>query len=372
MTTKAGVTTKAGAVFARLQREPQRFAFDAAVRILAHAARAPDLEGAVRFHSPPGLAFPPADILVVQPAQGGQPPAVTTPVMALTGATGVLPRYYSEVLAATLRNRSRALHDFLDMLSHRFVLHFARAGAKYRLHRATEAARLRPAERGRETLASDPMAGVLLSLSGYGTPGLVPRMEAGSDALMHYAGLLAMRPRSADRLAALASDWLGRRVEVQQFAGAWLTLPPDQRTRMPQWGAGGRRPGAFSQLGVDAAIGVRAWDVHARVILRVGPLDRDGFNALLPDRPALRRLVALIRAFLGFETGFAVNPVLAADAVPEMVLGSAAGGGGAAPTRLGWNTWLPAPGLGRAGLAADAIFEAEVVEAEAERERAGV
>lgn len=348
-------TVKPGTVLARLQREPQRFAFDAAVRVLAHAARAPDLEGAARFRSPPGLAFPPADILAVQPGRGA--PLVTTPVMALTGATGVLPRYYSEVLAVTLRNRSRAMHDFLDMLAHRFVLHFARAGSKYRLHRATELARLGVPERGREAHTGDPMAGALLALTGYGTPHLVGRNAAGSDALLHYAGLLAMRPRSADRLAALASDWLGRRVEVQQFAGAWLSLPPDQRTRMPV----GRMAGAFNRLGVDAAIGVRAWDVQARVVLRIGPLDRDGFNALLPDRPALRRLVALVRAYLGFETGFAVNPVLAQDAVPVLVLG-----GGGTPARLGWNTWFPAPGLGRRGPAAEAVFEAEVVEAEPE------
>ena len=352
---------KAGAVLARLQREPQRFAFDAAVRVLAHAARAPDLEGAMRFRSPPGLGFPSADISAVQ-FSAGVPPSVTTPVMALTGATGVLPRYYSEVLAATLRNRSRAMHEFLDLLSHRFVLHFARAGSKYRLHRASEAARLRPAEPGREALDGDPMAGVLLSLAGYGTPHLVGRMAAGSDALLHYAGLLAMRPRSADRLAALASDWLGRRVEVVQFAGAWLSLPPDQRTRMPV----GRRAGAFNRLGMDAAIGVRAWDVQARVVLRIGPLDRAAFNALLPDRPALRRLVALVRAYLGFETGFAVNPVLAENAVPALELG-----GGDAPPRLGWNTWLPAPGLGRLVPAADAVFEAEVVEAEPAGEGVG-
>lgn len=351
----------AGTVFARLQREPQRFAFDAAVRVLAHVARAPDLEGAVRFRSAPSLAFPAADILAVQPGPAGRAPLVTTPVMALTGATGVLPRYYSEILAATLRDRSRAMHDFLDMLSHRFVLHFARAGAKYRLHRASEAARLRAPAPAREATDRDPMATALLALTGYATPGLVGRMAAGPDALLHYAGLLAMRPRSADRLAALASDWLGRPVEVQQFAGAWLTLPPDQRTRMPQ----GRQPGAFNRLGVDAAIGVRAWDVQARVVLRIGPLDRGGFNALLPDRPALRQLVALVRAYLGFETGFAVNPVLAATSVPALALG-----GGEAPARLGWNTWLPAPGLGRGQAAAEAIFEAEIVEAETRREGA--
>ena len=39
-----------------------------------------------------------------------------------------------------------------------------------------------------------------------------------------------MRPRSADRLGALTSDWLGMKVEIVEFAGAWLSLPPDQRT----------------------------------------------------------------------------------------------------------------------------------------------
>ena len=36
-------------------------------------------------------------------------------VLGLTGATGTLPRYYSEVLGQSLRNRSRAMHDFFDL-----------------------------------------------------------------------------------------------------------------------------------------------------------------------------------------------------------------------------------------------------------------
>ena len=143
-----------------------------------------------------------------------------------------------------------------------------------------------------------------------------------------------------------------------QFAGAWLTLPPDQRTSLPL----GRRPGTWNRLAVDAAIGVRAWDVQARVILRVGPLDRAAFEALLPDRPGLRSpLVSLVRAYLGFETGFAINPVLAADQVPPLFLNAAAD----PPPRLGWNTWVPSPKPPlRRRDAADAVFEAEVVEAE--------
>nr|WP_283949550.1 type VI secretion system baseplate subunit TssG [Limobrevibacterium gyesilva] len=340
---------------ARLLREPRRFRFDAAVRVLMHAARRADPADAARFRSQPGLAFPPADIVAIRPDVPAQadappkPPELTVGLMGLTGSSGVLPRYYTEVLSLTLRDRSQSLHRFLDMLSHRMVALFARAGIKYRLHRAADAAVLS------NPPAPDAVGAALLALTGYGTPHMAGRLAAGTDPLLHYAGLFAARPRSADRLAALVSDWLGRTVEVEQFAGAWLPIPPDQRSRMPK----GRLPGQFNRLGVDAAIGTRAWDVQARIVLRVGPLDRAAFEALLPDRPALRRLVSLVRAFVGFETAFAVNPVLAAAAVPELRLDAAAD----PPPRLGWNTWLPTSGGPRRRDAAEAIFEAEIVEA---------
>ena len=65
----------------------------------------------------------------------------------------------------------------------------------------------------------DPVTRVLLALTGYGTPHLTDRLAAGTEPLLHYAGLFAIRPRSADRLGALISDWLGMRVEVVEFAG---------------------------------------------------------------------------------------------------------------------------------------------------------
>jgi type VI secretion system protein ImpH len=328
---------------ARLKAEPARFGFDAAVRVLLHAAHTADPAAAARFRSLTGFAFPAAEVAYLRPADG-RPPDLTVTAIALTGASGVLPRMYSEAQAATLHDGSHALHEFLDLLAQRLIGAFATAGIKYRLHRSAETAGL--------GATPDRVGAALLALTGYGTPHMVPRLAAGSEPLLHYAGTFAMRPRSAERLVAMVADWLGRPVEVRQFAGAWLPLPPDQRTAMPR----GRTPGAWNSLGVDAAIGVRAWDAQARVVLRIGPLDRAAFEALLPDRPGLRRLVSLVRAFLGFETGFAINPVLRADAVPPVRLDAAAD----PPPRLGWNTWLPAA---RRGPAADASFEAEVVEA---------
>src|SRR5262249_7740737 len=264
------------------------------------------------------------------------------------------PRYYSEVVTQALRSRSTALRDFIDLLAHRFVAFFARSGTKYRPARAAEVAAV-PRQ-----AAADPVANVLLALAGYGTAGLVERLPAGPEVLLHYAGLFALRPRSAERLRAMVADWLGMRVEVVEFAGAWLSLPPDQRSRLSV-------NGAWCLLGVDAVAGVRAWAPQARFVLRVGPLDLRTFQRLLPDRAALHRLVSLVRAYVGFEQGFAINPVLAASQVPSLRLDSSAD----PPPLLGWNTWVPSPGgfTVRAD-AADAVFEAEGIEAQQVADRA--
>ncbi|WP_254070315.1 type VI secretion system baseplate subunit TssG [Acidisphaera sp. L21] len=329
----------------RLQTEPRRFSFDAAVRVLTFLRRRANPAEAVRFRSSTGLAFPSAEVLTVEPGEAEAPPGMAVTLFGLTGPSGVLPRHYTDAVVAGLRNRSRSLHDFLAVLSQAMTAFFAAAGTKYRPHRAADVAKL--AGEG-----DDPVASALLALTGYGTPHLTDRLPAGVSPLQHYAGLFAARPRSADRLAALASDWLARPVEVQQFMGAWLPLPPDQRTSL----ARGLQLGNFSRLSEDATIGIRAWDQQARIVLRVGPLDADSFQALLPDRDALRRLVGLVRAFVGYEVGFAINPVLSRDALQPMSLG-------AADARLGWNSWIPAPGAAPPRVhPAEAVFEAELVE----------
>ncbi len=335
----------------RLFAEPRRFGFDAAVGLLLRAARRADPAEAVRFRSPTGLAFPSADVPALHEGENGRAPRATVSVMGLTGPSGVLPRFYSETVTAALRDRSPALHEFLDILSHRLVALFARAGAKYRPHRSASLAALT------DPPNPDPTAEALLALTGYATAGMRDRLLTGTDPLLHYSGFFAAHPRSAERLQSLVSDWLGQAVKVEQFAGAWLTLQSSDRTRLPL----GLVSGTWNRLGVDAAIGVRAWDLQGRVVLRIGPMRRAAFEALLPDRPALARLVSLVRAFLPPEIGFAVNPVLDPAEVPPLALDRAAD---PAP-RLGWNTWLPLSAMARPRPADEANFEEDVVQREA-------
>jgi type VI secretion system protein ImpH len=341
---------------ARLQAEPRRFTFDAAVRVLSFFRRQADPAEATRFTTVAGSSFAGAEVTEVNVKVEPGKTTVSTMVslIGLTGPLGVLPRHYSDSVVGDRRSRSFSLTDFLDLLAQRMIAAFAAAGSKYRPHRAADVGALATGHQ-----KNDLIADALLSLTGYGTPGLSERLLAGAPALRHYAGFFSAHPRSAERLEALASDWLGRPVKVEQFAGAWLALSPDQWTRMPA----GHTPGKFCELGVNAAAGVRAWDQQARIVLRIGPLDLPYFERLLPHRPLLRELASLLRAFVGFEVAFAVNPVLARDAVPPLVMARPDETGNAAGPLLGWNTWLPtSPITPRRTDASEPLFEGDIVE----------
>jgi len=334
----------------RLRAAPQRFRFDAAVRLLWGAARGVGDDDRVIFKGLPVLSQPVAEVVDVALPEGGGRAEVRTPLIGLVGPSGVMPRWYTELVAQAVRSRSRGLVDFIDLLAQRFVVAFARAGMKYRLARSAEVA-------DPEVVEAEPIGAGVLAFTGFGTAHMVDRLAAGPDALRYYSGFFAARPRSADRLASMVSDYLGRRAEIIEFAGAWLPVPPSEQSRMPL----GRRPGAFCELGVNAAIGTRAWDQQARFIVRVGPLKRAEFEALLPDQPKLRELVSLIRAYVGWEADFAINLVLAVPEIPPLQM---AGPGVAAAPRLGWTSWTPsATGVMRGRTVVDdAMFGATLVE----------
>jgi len=315
-----------------LQDEPDRFDFDAAVAVAMRATDAARPDDAIRFHATTGLSFVPSDVAAVE--RVGARFRLTTGLLGLSGPSGVLPRPFTDLVNTERRRRSPALAAFLDLLAQRPLANFAMAGIKYRVHRAAGP-------------ATDGLRQMALALTGYATPHLAARLPAGPEPVLFYAGLFAAYPRSADRLGAVVSDWLGRPVQVEEFDGTWLELGPSERSILP---AGGRA-GRFNRLGVDAAIGSRSWDLQSRIRLRIGPLSLEQFDALMPDRPLFHRLTGLVRAYLGGETRFAINPILAADAVPRPAIGTGS------RSRLGWNGWLPASPRRRDGT--EAIFEAD-------------
>ncbi len=310
----------------RLLLEPHRFGFFQAVRLLETFApdRArvghdgPPGAETVRFGAEPSLAFPASEVLDLAPGADGQPARMTVRHMGLIGPQGALPRPYTTLVMERLRERDRALGDFLDLFTHRLVSLFYRAWTKYRLHLDLEPD------------ARDPLSIALFCFFGLGTPGLRRRLAVDDRALLFHAGLLAQQPRSATGLEALLADYFGDlAVRAEQFVGQWLALDPEGLTSLRTFGGNNR-------LGIDAVAGSRVWHTQSRFRVRLGPMPYPRFCAFLPPGRASREALALTRFFVGLSLDFEFRLVLRADEIPPCQLGST----GPLATRLGWSTWL--------------------------------
>lgn len=378
-------------ILERFTAAPFEFDFFAAVRVLAAASRdrepvgggADPADEIARFRGHLSLAFPPSQIIALDPPDADRPcPRLTVTFFGLYGANGALPTHYTQMMVPSVTDdhplELDALRDWLDLFNHRFVSLFYRAWEKYHFHV--------PFERGDYRRAGgDPFTTAVRCLMGFGTPGLSDRLavrtavsDAGSEyrwaksaadhrtddppdpgrlariddlALLRYAGFFVQRPRNAANLRALLADYFQLPAEVEQFRGQWLAVPQQDKPVL----------GLSGMLGVDTVVGDRVWDVQSRFRVRLGPLSYPQFLDLLPDRApvAERKSLFLVnqltRVFAGTELDFDVQLVLAADAVPEAELADT---GGIGP-RLGWNLWLisdtpPAP-------VGDAVFDGEWV-----------
>jgi len=330
-------------VIDRLFEEPHAFDFFQAVQVLEREARrVTDVPGggrvgedvspraeAVRFSAYQALVFPTAEAFEARPQEQAdvdrprQPPALAVGFMGLTGPSGVLPQHYTELLIRSLREKNFALRDFFDLFNHRLISLFHRAWEKYRL----------PATFERQAPGEDAVTACLKAIVGLDTPHLRNRLAVDDDAIVHFAGHYAHWPRSVAALEAVLSDFFERPVRIQQFHGRWTWLSPDEFTALPTLAL---PEGSFAQLGTNAVVGERVWDVQGSFRICIGPVRYRQFIGFMPGSKDLAQLVDLTRLFVGPTFSFDMQLTLAKEEVPRLAL---AGEGDYVP-RLGWNTWL--------------------------------
>jgi type VI secretion system protein ImpH len=324
----------------QLFREPYRFDFFQAVRLLERLARGaagrapqpvgydhpPDQE-AVRFRAHNSLSFPAAPIQQLQwtEAEGQQtrPPEMTVNFMGLTGPSGVLPLHYTRLLIQRLRLKDQALRDFFDLFNHRTISLFYRAWEKYRVPLVVE--------RSQRQSAEDVISHCLYCLVGLGTNGQRGRHTFADSVFLYYGGHFAHFPRNAAALEAILQDYFEFPLSVQQMHGQWLYLDEEDQTQLSGL------PSGHLELGVDVLVGSRVWDVQSKFRLRVGPVSTALYHRLLPDGDMLQPLAQLTRAYVGADLDFDIQLVLKGIDVPRCQLASATQIDSA---RLGWNTWL--------------------------------
>jgi type VI secretion system protein ImpH len=315
-------------VIAALKREPHRFGFFQAIRLLALAGPKPGdplaMPAGLRFRTRASLAFPASEITAVAdrarsgPAEA-QPLELEVGFLGLTGPAGVLPPHYTETLLERRHlHRDTGLHAFLDIFNHRACCLFYAAWRKYRFHIAFE--------QGQRNGFTGHLADLLTVRSprnpGPGPdPAAIPQMMR-----IHFAGLLARRPLPAGSLVAFLGAYFRVRVRLEPFVGQWTAVPPAQQTRLD----------ARSGLGAGAFLGERLWDQQNKVSLRLGPLTGAAFRDFLPHGPAAMELRQIIRLHFGELLACDLELDLIPEAVPLPRLS------GVAPDapRLGLDSWL--------------------------------
>ncbi|MBV9123842.1 MAG: type VI secretion system baseplate subunit TssG [Planctomycetes bacterium] len=337
-----------------LVREPYRFDFFQAVRLLERwlheRARQdprwqrspigrdfPPEREVVRFRALPGLSFPGSAVVQVKTpasAKAGDgaspgPLEMVVSFLGLTGPNGVLPYHYTNLLIQRVRAKDFSLRDFLDLFHHRLISLFYRAWEKYRLPFAYE--RFQLDRKGQE---EDLITRGLYCLVGLGTGGQRGRLEIHDEAFLFYSGHFAHFPRSAAGLESLLGDYFDVPIHVLQCQGQWLVLESPDQAMLP---SPQERRGRNNELGVSLIVGERVWDVQSKFRLRVGPLNYRQFRGLMPNGDALKPLVQLTRSYVGTDLDFDVQPILKAAEVPWCRL---VGNGDGDGYYLGWNTWV--------------------------------
>ena len=319
-----------------LLADPERYGFFQAVRLLFHANGMTALRGsgreAVRFGVSESLAFPSGEVHDLQHDPSGIDAAhlLTVNFLGLTGPQGVLPRHYTRWLIARARARDPGPRDFFDLFNHRLLLLFWHAWRKHRPEIALEFGLGQGVFRH------------LYDLVGMGTPALFERLypkapgkvreRLPAAALAYYSGLASQRPHGMGTLSQVVGDVVDATAAAQGCLGTWQRIPARDRTRL------GLRA---NDLGCGCVLGSRYWDRQSTLQLRIGPLDRRRFDALLPSGEMLASVVELVRFLTGLALDLRIKLVLRAQDVPPLRLGAAVHDtSGAGVARLGWNTWL--------------------------------
>jgi type VI secretion system protein ImpH len=316
----------------KLRREPHCFDFFQALRLLERFRPEkkpvgqfthPETEVA-RFRAHPSLAFPASQIQQMEWPDDGQVQMMVN-FMGLTGPEGVLPNPYTSLIIERERVGDNSLRDFLDIFNHRMISLFYRAWRKYRLDVACERGERHRFSRN------------LLSLLGLGTGAMRDREIISDDSLIYYSGLLAQRPRSAQALQQILSDYFDVPVAIEQFSGGWYRLDRETQCRLAEESTDS------GELGFGAVVGDEMWNQQSRVRIVLGPLSLERYADFLPDGQSFKPLQSWVRFFSSEEWDFELKLILDREQVPACTLGAA----GLSRPQLGWVSWVKSAPFGR-------------------------
>lgn len=305
-----------------LREKPYKFDFFHALRLLecVHADK-PKLgtskrpaDDPIRLGQQVSMAFESSTLAEYKYGKEGRPPRLTQRFFGLYGANGPMPLHITEYVRGREYNEhDNTLARFSDVFHHRMLCLFykARADAEptYQFDRPEE----------------DRFADYVGSLLGIGQKALQDRDAMPDIAKLHYSGFLSHQVKNADGLKAMLADYFKLPVSIEEFVGEWLSIDPDEQTRL------GQSP-KTGTLGVSAIIGSKVWSCQHKFRITFGALTKEEYDSLLPSGERLKALVAIVRNYLGDEMTWDVRLILKKEEVSPTALNGLG--------RLGWTSWM--------------------------------
>ncbi len=320
MATDGGSSTPSLSGYDLLRREPWRFSFYQAMRILeaefkrdsqwGYGRKASD--DPIRLAQEPSMIMAPAS-LSEYAAEPDRPPRLSVLFYGLFGPQGPLPLHLTEYARErVLHHQDDALISFLDMFHHRLLTYFYRIWAD-----ATPTVNL---ERHDDVYARQ-----LNALFGLLEGSQFPADRMPNRLKRFFAGHLASEVKHPEALLDILKSILTMPVYLEEFVGRWLVIEDGDLLRIHSLLPSQR-------LGRQATLGRRTWQKINKFRLRIGPLSMQQYLSLLPGGGLLEKVVSAVDSYIGGELDWDMNLVLAR--------------GEATPTRpgkfgqLGWTSWL--------------------------------
>ena len=327
-----------------LLRQPQRYAFTQAVRLLcqwANPRNARDLgavlRGGLRFQPALSLAFAVSDVAALKidlPARPAERDSkarpfgqarITGTFLGLYGASTPLPKFYTERLLDEQAEGGSVTRDFLDIINNQFfMLHtlITSCSSPLRRHLFTFD---RKAER------------MLMALASFGDDALCAPLPD-ERIFLRYAGFFSQRTRTASGLRAILADASGcakTRIRCNELRQA--PIPAAQRLRLGL---------SAAALGEDATLGDAVPCYEGKIVVEFDGLGEKTMRGLLPGSRLAGLMHALIRNYCRQPLEYAVTARLLPTETRAVCLG---GDGDGRFASLGLDAWV---GFGGRDLAA--------------------
>ena len=305
-----------------LQREPEKFNFLSAIRILdgifldqppTGTSNHPSTES-VRIGQEATLNFSPRSIASFKTRTVDGRYRLLTFFLGIFGPNGPMPVHLTDFAQQRIRHhQDETLSNFVDVFHHSMACFFYRAWAA-----SQPTVHMDRPETDRFTM-------YVASLCGLGQSSLRQRDAMPDNAKLYFAAHLAASPKHSSGLTSILRSFFKANVEVIPFVSHWIKLPEDCYCKL------GTTPDS-GMLGINLTLGSRVKDCQQRFRVVLGPLGFEKFCQLLPYGSSMKRLRSIIDQYIGLELSWDVQLVLAREEVPRFTLGRQG--------QLGWTTWL--------------------------------